>query len=140
MGTRRVPLQVPAQAAVLYWTGGGTQRYVIFLSTPRRLGGNQQLRLRETLSLQQRQCRTYSSSVDKGKNMCQILIWKKSDQWYNINCLAPTFKSAHSSIMVSEAFIGDKIQAPLGLNATKKTNYSRIHRNYIRWLFGTIFG
>jgi transposase len=49
---------------------------------------------------------TDESSFEVGKPSCQIRVWRKAHERYNYNCLAPTFKSGRTSIMVWGAITG----------------------------------
>ena len=49
---------------------------------------------------------TDESSFESGKNPRQIRVWRKAYIKYNWDCIAPSFKSGCSSVMVWGAFIG----------------------------------
>nr|PNR28760.1 hypothetical protein PHYPA_029353 [Physcomitrium patens] len=49
---------------------------------------------------------TDESSFETGKNPQQIRVWRKAYEKYNWDCIAPSFKSGHSSVMVWGAFTG----------------------------------
>lgn len=39
------------------------------------------------------------------KTSLQITVWRKNDEQYKLDCLTPTFKSGHASVMVWSTFI-----------------------------------
>ena len=47
---------------------------------------------------------TNESSFENGKNSWQIRVWWKAYKKYNWDCIAPSFKSGRSSVMVWGAF------------------------------------
>jgi transposase len=47
---------------------------------------------------------TDESTFEIGKNSRHILVWRKNDERFKLDCLAPSFKSGRSSIMVWGAF------------------------------------
>lgn len=49
---------------------------------------------------------TDESSFEIGRNSRQIRVWRKSHERYDYKCLAPTFKSGRTSVMVWGAFSG----------------------------------
>lgn len=49
---------------------------------------------------------TDESSFELGKNSRQIRVWRKTHEKYAMHCLAPTFKSGRTSVMVWGAFTG----------------------------------
>nr|PNR50627.1 hypothetical protein PHYPA_009813 [Physcomitrium patens] len=49
---------------------------------------------------------TDESSFETGKNPWQIRVWRKAYEKYNWDCIAPSFKSGRSSVMVWGAFTG----------------------------------
>lgn len=49
---------------------------------------------------------TDESSFEVGKNFQQIRVWRKNNEQYKSECLAPTFKSGRSSVMIWGAFTG----------------------------------
>lgn len=57
---------------------------------------------------------TDESTFEIGKNSRQVLVWRKTDQRYNLDCLTPTFKSGRSSVMVWGAFTATS-KLPLAL-------------------------
>ena len=48
---------------------------------------------------------TNESTFEVGKTSRQIIVWRKSEEHYNLDCLTSTFKSGRTSIMVWDAFI-----------------------------------
>lgn len=49
---------------------------------------------------------TDESSFEIGKNPRQIRVWRKAYEKYNWDCIAPSFKSGRSSVMIWGAFTG----------------------------------
>ena len=49
---------------------------------------------------------THEASFEIGKNSQQVKIWQRSYERYSWDCLAPTFKSRHTSVMIWGAFTG----------------------------------
>ena len=47
---------------------------------------------------------TDESTFEVGKTSRQIIVWRKSDECYNLDCLTPTFNSGRTSIMVWGTF------------------------------------
>jgi len=47
---------------------------------------------------------TDESSFELGKTSQQIRVWRKAHEAYESKCVAPTFKSSRSSVMVWGAF------------------------------------
>ena len=55
---------------------------------------------------------TDESTFEIGKNVRRIQVWRRTDERFNPDCLAPTFKSGRSSVMVWGAFV-DSTTLPL---------------------------
>jgi len=49
---------------------------------------------------------TDESSFQIGQNSRRTIVWRRKSEKYNSNCLAPSFKSGRTSIMVWGAFVG----------------------------------
>lgn len=47
---------------------------------------------------------TDESTFELGKNSRQITVWRKTNERYNLDCLAPTFNSGHTSVTIWGAF------------------------------------
>ena len=52
---------------------------------------------------------TDEASFEIGKNSRQIRVWRKSDEVWNTECLAPTFKSGRVSLMVWACMVHNKL-------------------------------
>ena len=49
---------------------------------------------------------TDEASFEIGRNSLQVKVWRRPYERYSWDCLAPIFKSGHTSIMIWGAFIG----------------------------------
>jgi hypothetical protein len=47
---------------------------------------------------------TVDSTFEVGKSSCQILVWRKNDERYKVDCLTPIFKLEKTSIMIWGGF------------------------------------
>jgi hypothetical protein len=66
---------------------------------------------------------TDESSFEIGKSLRQVRVWRKMNEKYNMDCVAPTFKSGRTSVMVWGAFTGfDK--SPLVMSPSDKRSSS----------------
>ena len=52
---------------------------------------------------------TDEASFELGKNSREIRVWRKSDETWNTDCLAPTFKSGRVSLMVWGCMVHDRL-------------------------------
>ena len=49
---------------------------------------------------------TDESSIETGKRLRLVKVWRKSHEHFSVDCFAPSFKSGHSLVMVWGAFTG----------------------------------
>lgn len=74
---------------------------------------------------------TDESSFEIGKNSRQIRVWRRTFERYHIDCLASTFKSGRTSIMVWGAFCGDMEKCKLILIPKDK----RTAADYVEYVY-----
>jgi hypothetical protein len=73
---------------------------------------------------------TDEASFELGKNSRQVRVWRKCDEAYNEDCLAPTFKSARMSVMVWGAIALGKKSELVIMDADKRTAQNFVDQVY----------
>jgi transposase len=82
---------------------------------------------------------TDESSFELGKNSRQIRVWRRIHERYHIDCLAPSFKSGRTSIMVWGAFTGFDKSPLIVIPPTKRSAVGFVEHVYEGTLSGFYF-
>lgn len=73
---------------------------------------------------------TDEASVELGKNSRTVRVWRRADEANELDCLAPTFKSGRTSVMVWAAITHDKKSALVILDSGRRTAQDFVDQVY----------
>jgi hypothetical protein len=82
---------------------------------------------------------TDESSFELGKNNRQIRVWRRVNERYHSNCLAPSFKSGRTSVMVWGAFTGFEKSPLVIIPPTERSAVDFVYLVYVGTLSGFYF-